>query len=240
MRTLLPIQSLYSSLLILLLATPCAIANPFTFEMTEHYSYNSNPALFGSSVVIDVTFDNGKTDDFSQSYKFSQITKVAISTIGGTYNQQYNTTGIAPQVTNGEDVFLTTNANGLTGLFQFSITNNSHSLGGFQRIGAPSRVNTSSLIAEGSTSAYIQLQQESIFVWQHRVISDQIERAYLDSHWLPTYVAATLQTPTNTPVPIPPSFIMFATSLMVISCSRRKKSQTKTHQNLHYTMIGSD
>jgi len=70
--------------------TPAAHAAPFTFEFNiPTWTQTDNSALFGTHGVLDVTLDNGSSSVLNQTYLNSEITKISLSTAGGTFSRSW-------------------------------------------------------------------------------------------------------------------------------------------------------
>jgi len=112
---------------ILLLSSSIVVqANDFTYQIDVTGYYNSSYPEFGNSSVIDITVNNGNTSNMSQSYSFTDIKSISVSTLasGGTF--QLNTN----YVTYGQNMsgfnFLTTDSTG-AGTFSLSPYNGNSS-----------------------------------------------------------------------------------------------------------------
>jgi len=97
--------------LLLCLAPSVGQATPFTFQFDlPAYDFNTAPAEFGTSAVVDVTVNNGAANDISQNYAFSNITGLSATTVGGTFSGSW-TSGFNSNVPS--TIFLTTNGSGI-------------------------------------------------------------------------------------------------------------------------------
>jgi len=76
-----------------------AMATPFTyeFELPNWQIYTglgSDPgpasaALFGTHAVIDITFDNGASNNLNQTYLNSQLVQLSLRSVGGTFSNTW-------------------------------------------------------------------------------------------------------------------------------------------------------
>lgn len=67
-----------------------ANATPFTFDFTSPaWTYNFAPAEFGTAINLSITVDNGGASSASQAFRFSEITSIGVSAIGGTWTDTF-------------------------------------------------------------------------------------------------------------------------------------------------------
>jgi len=75
---------------LLLLGSGAAQAAPFTFEFDmPAWTFTQDASIFGSSAVLDLTFDNGAVTDLNQTYLNSDVTSVSITAVGGTFSDTW-------------------------------------------------------------------------------------------------------------------------------------------------------
>jgi hypothetical protein len=127
--TLLGTASAALFLLPLLSASGVARATPFTFEFDmPAWTFSTTPSLFGTNAIVDITVDNGVSNDLNQTYLNSQITQVSVSAAGGTFTDTW---------TSGENgipagaSYLSTNSGGVATLDLLADANNQ----GYEEIG---------------------------------------------------------------------------------------------------------
>ncbi|WP_347990176.1 hypothetical protein [Methylomonas sp. AM2-LC] len=102
-------------------------ANDFTYQIDVNYAVSGYEPVFipefGTSAIIDITVNNGNTTNMSQSYSFTDIKSISVSTLasGGTFQLTTN------YATYGQDMsaynLLTTNSSG-AGVFYIGGQNN--------------------------------------------------------------------------------------------------------------------
>jgi hypothetical protein len=74
----------------LLGASSAVHAAPVTFEFNiPTWTQTDNSALFGTHGVLDVTIDNGSSSVLNQTYLNSEITKISLTTVGGTFSRSW-------------------------------------------------------------------------------------------------------------------------------------------------------
>jgi len=99
------------------LCAATAQAKPFTYAFTIGYDHVDSTAAFGSSAILDVTVDNGGNSNVAQSYTWNDIAYLNVSTSGGyfslatvyppAYLQIYNTTLSSSHKTDNTSLFNT-------------------------------------------------------------------------------------------------------------------------------------
>ena len=102
------------SVVALLVLSASANAGPIEFEFQlPDWTVNGNPTLYGNEAPkIKVTVNNGGTSQFGQTYTFSQITIVTVST-SGTFRSHTWELGDRIIFPNPDPLFLSTNALGI-------------------------------------------------------------------------------------------------------------------------------
>lgn len=66
--------------------SPAAHATPYTYEFSIAYDFSDDPLYFGSAALLDVTVDNGGATNADQSYAWSDIAYLNVSTVGGSFS----------------------------------------------------------------------------------------------------------------------------------------------------------
>jgi PEP-CTERM motif len=182
-------------------------ATPFTYQFTQGYDGNNNPTEFGTAAIVKVTLDNGSSSNENQIYSWNQITRLEVSTVGGFFH--INST-IA--YTTGTSQFLTTDATGKSGQFDF-YAGGSINTADTRSPSTISDLTFIELATGNSPTPYLELSDVGSFgtaYWfPHNTTPD-----------IPYQVLVTASL-----VPEPGTIALLATGLLGFGFSRRKKNQ---------------